>query len=469
MNLGNILVVESEPALAQQVLEMLRPLPCQPIVVATLAAAFEVLARHECDVVLAGLTLSDGPVTHLLEHLAVQSDAVPLVVLSGSVLEEGALEPLRRGAAGYVLRPCSAAQLETVLAKALDHARWVKAARWLSHHAEPDDGWELLGESDVMRRLQQSVRQIARTDATVLITGEAGTGKERLARALYRQSLRAQAPLIETDCAAGPETRLAAEWFGQETVGTVGGARYAGCFELADGGTVLLSEIAHLSSDLQGRLLDVLQAQTVRRLDGHQPRQVNVRVLATTSRSLDEAVRRGLWREDLHLRLNIAPLHVPPLRHRQSDLPLLAEFFRQHFARRHGSPALAISPESLAMIQSHSWPGNVRELKAVMEQAVLACTTGHVLQPAHFERALGSGASLAHVASSLPAADVPDDLGEIEKRHILAVVAKYNNNRTRAAQHLGISIRTLRNKLKEYRLRAIATLEPPVASTGTDG
>ncbi len=467
MSIGKILILENEEVVAQQLLEPLRERGEEVRVVATVAAARASLAQAEVDLVISEATLPDGSAADLLGLPQTTPAPPPLVVISEFGSVESAVECLRQGALAYLLKPFSGTQVEVVLQKVEEHLRLVQLSRLLSRESEADGGWELLGESSAMQVLRQTIRQVARTDATVLITGESGTGKERVARAIYQQSPRAPAPLLKVDCAGLPEAQLAVEMFGQEKgAGTPGGGSRPGRFELAEHGTVLLDEISELMPDIQGGLLRVLQDRTVQRLGGSRLRPVDVRVLATTSRPLEDFVQRKQFREDLYLRLNIVPVAIPPLRERKSDIPLLAEHFRQRFIRKHGSSALAISPECLAALQRHSWPGNVRELKNVIERAVMACVAGNVLEPVHLDSLVGRASTAATPVAPAPVVEVPDDLGEVEKRHILAIVQKYGGNRTHAARQLGISIRTLRNKLKEYRTAdATADAQPNAAES----
>ena len=315
-----------------------------------------------------------------------------------------------------------------------------------------------------------SIRKVARTQATVLITGESGTGKELVARALYRQSPRASAPFIKVNCAAIPENLIESEFFGHEKGAFTGALnKREGRFELAHGGTILLDEISEISPQVQAKLLRVLQERELERVGGNRTIKVDVRVLATTNRRLEESVERKEFRQDLYFRLNVVPIHVPPLRDHMEDVPFLAQQFMPRFARKHGVRVRGISDGCLAVLQAHHWPGNVRELQNVIERAVILCGDTGLLEPEHLgfsplsttasnspapDSALAASPAAPPAAAPAPLAQDLLSLAEVEKRHIFAAMDKTNGNRTHAARLLGISVRTLRNKLNEYGVPA---------------
>jgi DNA-binding NtrC family response regulator len=330
-----------------------------------------------------------------------------------------------------------------------------------------------------METLRQLIRKVARTQATVLIAGESGTGKELVARALYRQSPRANAPFIKVNCAAIPENLIESEFFGHEKGSFTGAtSKREGRFELAHGGTILLDEISEISPQVQAKLLRVLQERELERVGGNRTIKVDVRVIATTNRHLEESVARKEFRQDLFFRLNVVPIHVPPLREHKEDVIFLAHQFMPRFARKHGARVNGISDSALAALVAHNWPGNVRELQNVIERAVILCGDSGQLEPDHLgfshlatsATAMSAPAPVAAPASSpstppteSAAATVPSPaaesgtLAEVEKHYILAALEKTKQNRTHAARLLGISIRTLRNKLNEYGVKAKET------------
>jgi len=310
------------------------------------------------------------------------------------------------------------------------------------------------------------IRQVARTQATVLIQGESGTGKELVARALHKESPRASAPLIKVNCAAIPDNLIESEFFGHEKGAFTGAlTKREGRFELAHGGTILLDEISEISPSLQAKLLRVLQEREFERVGGNRSIKVDVRVIATTNRHLELSVQRKEFREDLFFRINVVPIRVPALRERREDILFLAEHFLHSSARKHGCAAQSLSDSCRGILTNHPWPGNVRELQNVVERAVILAGDLRVIEPAHLcltafptptpaAPEVPSASSLAPPPSAAqpfsdPATPFPP-LDELEKRHILAALERCRNNRTQASKMLGISVRTLRNKLNEY-------------------
>jgi len=324
-----------------------------------------------------------------------------------------------------------------------------------------DNGSELLGRSPAMEKLRKLIRQVARTQATVLIQGESGTGKELVARALHQESPRASAPLIKVNCAAIPENLIESEFFGHEKGAFTGALnKREGRFELAHGGTILLDEISEISPAVQAKLLRVLQERELERVGGSRTIKVDVRVIATTNRRLEQSVARKEFREDLFFRLNVVPIHVPPLRDRREDILFLAERFLGWAARKHGCAAQRLSDECRGILSAHNWPGNVRELQNVIERAVILGGDSPLVESAHLclTGMPGSPPSVPEPASAaapntpvLADADDFPTLAGLEKRHILAALERCRNNRTQAAKVLDISVRTLRNKLHEYQ------------------
>jgi len=371
---------------------------------------------------------------------------------------------MRDGAFDYMIKPFSSDLLDFTLKKAADYTQLVKVNQYLSREESEVSGYELLGRSPAMEQLRQLIRKVARTQATVLIQGESGTGKELVARAIYLESPRANAPFIKVNCAAIPENLIESEFFGHEKGAFTGALnKREGRFELAHGGTILLDEISEVSPQVQAKLLRVLQERELERVGGSRTIKVDVRVIATTNRNLEQSVERKEFRQDLFFRLNVVPIPVPPLRDRIADVNFLAEQFMHRFARKHGVRASRISPAFLGALQKHHWPGNVRELQNVIERAVILCSDGADLQVEHLgfapssQSSPGTAAAAPHSAADLGATrqsggetDECVSLAEVEKQHILRMLEKCEGNRTNAAEQLGISIRTLRNKLNEY-------------------
>jgi DNA-binding NtrC family response regulator len=350
-------------------------------------------------------------------------------------------------------------QIEVTLRKAQEFNQLLKVNHFLSQ--DTDDGeHELLGRSPAMENLRSLIRKVARTQATVLIQGESGTGKELVARALYRESPRANAPFIKVNCAAVPENLIESEFFGHEKGAFTGAlSKREGRFELAHGGTILLDEISEISPAVQSKLLRVLQERELERVGGNRTIKVDVRVIATTNRNLEQSVEKKEFRQDLFFRLNVVPIPVPALRERREDIPELAGEFMKRFARKHGVRIKGFTDNAAQTLLNHNWPGNIRELQNVVERAVILCGDNGMLETEHLGLA---GNPVITTSSAAPAAATGtgsvssvsagefSTLADLEKRQILAALERCNGNRTHAAKMLDVSIRTLRNKLHEY-------------------
>jgi DNA-binding NtrC family response regulator len=458
MPIEKIIVLEDDLIVRKSLEQQLRYRRYDVASTSTIAGAEELLTKDNFDLMIMDVRLPDGEGTDLLKQIQSRPSRPIVVMISGFGTVDLAVECMSNGAFSFLTKPFSPEQLLVTLKKAEEHTQLVKVTQHLSAGVDDDTGSELLGKSRVIEELRQLIRKVARTQATVLIQGESGTGKELVARALYRQSPRAGAPFIRLNCAAVPENLIESEFFGHEK-GAFTGALYKreGRFELAHTGTLLLDEISEITPTIQAKLLRVLQEQEFERVGGNRTIKVDVRVIATTNRRLEESVARKEFRQDLYFRLNVVPIHIQPLRARKDDIALLAEKFCERFARKHGIEVAGISPCCHEALMEHSWPGNVRELQNVIERAVILCSEGGMIEPDHLglpKTAVGGEATIAAgVCRPQVQGDATLPLAEIEKRHILAVVEECNGNRTHAARLLGISIRTLRNKLNEYNYR----------------
>lgn len=312
---------------------------------------------------------------------------------------------------------------------------------------------ELVGNSEAMREVYSLIEQVASSSASVLITGESGTGKELVARSIHKLSPRKDAPFVAINCSAIPETLMESELFGHEKGAFTGAAsRRQGCFELANHGTLLLDEIAEMPALLQSKLLRVIEERSLRRLGGNKELAVDVRLLAATNRDPEEAVRAGTLRSDLLYRLNVIHIQLPPLKDRKEDLPLLAQHLVTQLAEKHDRPARFLSPAALGVLQFHAWPGNVRELRNVIERAVVICS-GEQIERHHFAPyPIEQRERLRHEDTITFPVGTP--LEEVERQMILRTLQKTGDNKARAAQLLGISLKTLHNKLNLYRDRS---------------
>jgi len=378
----------------------------------------------------------------LTRALAAERMSVKLVAVGVAPLPAQAAAAMQAGARDVIGLPAETA----LLAALLDAATGAPGAPVVRDPA-------MLA---VLRRAEQ----IAASEATVLITGESGTGKEVLARLIHRTSRRAQGPFVALNCAAIPENLLESELFGHEKGAFSGAlARRVGKFEAADGGTLLLDEISEMELRLQAKLLRAIQEREIDRVGGTGPVRVNVRILATSNRDLQADAAAGRFREDLYFRLNVVGLRIPPLRARPADIVALADHFAAHYAEVNGLPARPVSPAARMMLSAHAWRGNVRELENIMHRAVLLAG-GSEIGPEAIE--LPGGLSAPMRAAAAGEAFVGRRMEDVERDLILHTLSHTLGNRTHAATMLGISIRALRNKLKDYSQAGIA-VPPPQA------
>lgn len=458
MSFDNILVVDDEVIVRKYLEGYLNRKRYRVQTAASLEEADRRMENGQYDLVFCDLQLGDGFGTDFLQRYGANSEGPLIVMITAHGTIENAVQCMRLGAHDYITKPLSEDEIEIVLQKAEQYEHLVEVNRYYNTRQHPEDG--LLGETPAIIRLRELIQRVARTDATVLIQGETGTGKEVISREIHRQSARASKPYIKVNCAAISETLIESEFFGHEK-GAFTGAhqRRRGRFELADGGTLLLDEISEISLPLQAKLLRVLQEKEFERVGGSAAIHTDVRVIATTNRNLLDATERGEFRRDLYYRLNVFPLQSTPLRERREDIPLLAERFLVDLRRKHGIDAKGFSESALEVLCAYRWPGNVRELQNVVEHAVIMTSSGRFIEPSVL-----SGLSPSPDSSDSPSSTQADSTGasleEIERNHILRTLTKMDGNRTKAADQLGISIRTLRNKLNTYREQSRSEFDP---------
>jgi DNA-binding NtrC family response regulator len=457
MSIEKIIILEDDAIVRANLENFLRRQRFEVASAGTLAAARDHLNRDNFDLIFMDMRLPDGESIELLKELQSRPQRPLAVVMTGFGSVESAVECMKNGSFDYLIKPFSMEQIEVTLRKAQDFNQLLKVNTLLSQ--ESDDGEsELLGRSPAMESLRSLIRKVARTQATVLIQGESGTGKELVARAFYRESPRANAPFIKVNCAAVPENLIESEFFGHEKGAFTGAmTKREGRFELAHGGTILLDEISEISPAVQAKLLRVLQERELERVGGSRTIKVDVRVIATTNRDLEQSVEKKEFRQDLFFRLNVVPVFVPPLREHREDIAMLATEFMRRLGRKHGVHTKGFTDAALRVLHEHSWPGNVRELQNVVERAVIMCGDNGMLEPEHL--GLTTTAASAAAAASANQGAAPGvagcsgefpTLGELEKQHIFAALDMCKGNRTHAAKMLDVSIRTLRNKLHEY-------------------
>lgn len=369
-------------------------------------------------------------IKRMVEQLREEHIVVPLIACGANTSKEEAVAAINAGAKEYVPLPPD----ETLIAAVLE-------AVTEEHHA-------LLFRSATMTKAAKMAEQVAPSDAHVLIGGESGTGKEAVARLIHRKSKRSGQPFISVNCAAIPETLLESELFGHEKGAFTGAvARRLGKFEEASGGTLLLDEVSEMDIRLQAKLLRAIQEKEIDRLGGNKPVKVDLRIVATSNRNLRDEVKAGKFREDLFFRLNVITIPLPPLRERKEDIPLLAVHFGEKYAKANGVKAKSIDDSALKRLEAHNWPGNVRELENIMHRAVLMAESDTITAEAILIEEI---ASQNAVAGGTAGGFVGRTVASMEQDLIIQTLLHCLGNRTQAANILGISLRTLRNKLKQY-------------------
>ena len=447
--LERILIVDDDASMRTALMESVRRLGYDVQGASDGADALERVGRFRPWLVLTDLKMPRMTGLDLIKELRMRAPHALIVLMTAYGTVETAVEAMKQGASEYLLKPFSMDLLERVIANLKEG----RDSGTVSSSGTPDNR-TILTQDPGMVRLLSTIEGVAASQATVLINGESGTGKELLARFIHSRSPRAHRPFIAVNCAALPDGLLESELFGHERGAFTGAlVRKIGKFEMAHTGTLLLDEISEMNLGLQAKLLRVLQEREVDRIGGRDPVPVNIRIIATTNRTLYKEVEQGRFREDLYYRLNVFPVTVPPLRERPMDIALLARHFASQSAARNGVPHPQVSDSALEHLQRLPWKGNVRELENVMERAVLLAGTGTITAE-HCpldRRPEPAPAPAVSAASPTVVPPANGSLWEMERDLIYRTLVRVNDNRTHAAKELGISIRTLRNKLREYR------------------
>jgi DNA-binding NtrC family response regulator len=460
-----VLVVDDEKLIRELLDEGLSRLGYQLRTAAGGREALELLEAAPADLVLTDIKMDGMDGYEFLEEVRrrIPDQMVVMMTAYGSV--ESAIRAIKLGAFDYIQKPCMVAEVDHRLRKAFEHRDLLLETRMLRGRLEGREEFgRIVARNKVMKQIFDMIRTVAPSGSSVLIQGENGTGKELVARALHHYSDRADRKFVAKNCAAIPDALLESELFGHVKgafTGSVGDRK--GIFEEADGGTLFLDEISEMPLNLQSKLLRVLQEGELQRVGSNDVVKVDVRLISSTNRDMKLEVQEGRFRRDLFYRLNVIPIMLPPLRERVDDIPLLAEHFLKKYAQRMGRTILGIDEGGMRYLVGRRWEGNVRELENTIERAVVMAT-GPILDAAGFrplEQFAEEGGDF-----ELPAADITVD--EMEKRLILATLKRYHNNRTRTAEVLAISIRTLRNKLNEYRA-ADPGLSAIIDKGATDG
>ena len=424
--------------------------------------ATEIFDKSSYDLVISDIKMADMSGVEVLRHIKETDPSVPVIMVTAYASAETAVEALRLGAYDYLTKPFKLEELKANIRNALEKVRLKRENETLKRELKKTQGLDsILGGSRVMLDLFEHIKSVATTNSTVLITGESGTGKELAAKAIHVRSPRAGEPFVSINCGAVPETLLESELFGH-LKGSFTGAttNHKGLFEVAHRGTILLDEIAEMSPTMQVKFLRVLQEKKIRRIGSTEELEVDVRILAATNKDLERGVKERSFREDLFYRLNVIPIHMPPLRERREDIPLLASHFLLKACGSTKKNISKIAEEAMARLQAYDWPGNVRELENVIERAVALEPSGVILPERLTEKIRDFGTAPAAVPADSPSELFPDegvDFGEkvasLERKLLTGAMEKAGGVQTRAARLLNMNLRSFRYLLQKYGLR----------------
>lgn len=488
--MNTVLVVDDREMMRDSVSGTLQRAGFRVVTAEGAESALSLAARRRPDALVTDLKMPGMSGIELVEKIREIDDDLPVVVMTAYGTVETAVQAIKAGAFDYITKPFEGDELIIAVKRAIQHAELIRQNAVLRAQSASDatpngltTGTEgqgrglsrIIGESPAIRRVKEQILAIAESQGTVLIIGESGTGKEVVARAVHEASPRAQSPFLAVNCAALSESLLESELFGHERGAFTGADRLRkGRFELADGGTLLLDEVSEVSPHIQAKLLRVLQERAFERVGSSLTIGVDVRVIATSNRDLPQAVYSGSFRQDLFFRLNVLPVHLPPLRDRLEDVPLLANHFVGQISRREGRPGARFDEEALSLLSSYRWPGNVRELQNVCERAVVLSAAGkrvsgeqtigrgliepwltasYAPTPAQAPSHSGFNVEPKSVGSSSTSWAIPAGrtLEDLEREAIIQTLERFNGHRQKTAKALGIGVRTLGLKLKKWK------------------
>jgi two-component system response regulator HydG len=446
----NILVVDDDPAHRTMLRTLLSGWGYDVAEADDGATAIMQVQQRSFDLILMDIRMFRVSGLEALTQIKAFNPAIPVIIMTAWASVETAVEALKKGAYDYLTKPLDFDELRLAMDRAMDHRRLREENLLLRESLNSRfNRRNLIGRSQAMTTLLETVAQAAPSEATVLITGESGTGKEMIAGAIHYNSFRKDGPFVKINCAAITETLLESELFGHEK-GSFTGAdrRKEGKFRQAEGGSIFLDEVSEMSLAMQVKLLRVLQEREITRVGGDEVIKVDVRVIAATNRNLLQSMATGRFREDLYYRLNVVALHVPPLRSRREDIPLLAQHFLTHFAAQNHKTIKGFTPQAMDRLLRYAWPGNVRELMNAVERGVVLSRSEYLDEA---ELSLIADVS----GEAFPPAAIASDqapLGEVEKAAILKILSTVEGNKSEAARRLGITRRTLHQKLKKWGL-----------------
>ena len=455
-----VLVVEDEPTTRLGLTELVSTWGFTTESAADGQEALQRITTFRPSIIISDLVMPRMGGLELLRALKDEGNALTVVILTAQGTVETAVEAIKEGAYDYLTKPVEPQRLKILLDKIVERQDTLREVKVLRKQLREHGSFgKMIGNSPQMRKVYQTIEQAAPTQASVLIWGESGTGKELVAQTIHQLSPRAQMPFVPINCAAIPETLLESEIFGHEKGAFTGASdRREGCFELADRGTLFLDEIAEMTPATQVKLLRVLQERKFRRLGGRNEQSVDVRVIAATNVNPADAVKNGKLREDLYYRLNVFAIELPPLRQRKDDLSLLVQSFLAEFNDRNNKSVSALDSASTRILEQYNWPGNVREVRNVVERAVIL-SNGEFIEPKHLPPLVTDSPD---VVKPVVALEPGTTVEEAERRLILMTLEHTRDNKTRAAEILGISLKTLHNKLNKLRGRVPGRKEEEV-------
>ena len=447
---ASILVVDDEINIRGALVTMLEKKGHQVRGVATAEEGLAQLEAASAELVITDLRMPGIGGMEFLRRLKGTWPDTEVVVMTAYGSIDTAVEAMRCGAYDYLTKPIDRERFPIVVAKALERHALTTENKQLRDRLETKTRFDhMVGESEPMQRVYSLVEMVADSDVTVLLTGESGTGKELISRAIHHKSPRADGPFITLNCGALPDNLFESELFGYEKGAFTGAmATKMGRFELADGGTLLLDEVGELSLKSQVDFLRVLETKAFRRLGGTKLLNVDTRIIAATNRNLEEAVKQGDFREDLYYRLNVVPIRLPPLRDRADDIPLLVDRFLAECATQHHREPKEVSRESMRLLRLYGWPGNIRQLRNLMERLVVT-VKDTMIQPEHLPEEIQASKEDARTM----VVTLGTSLDQLEREVIQRTLTEITNHREKAAKLLGISLRALQYKIKEYGIR----------------
>ncbi len=462
MSAARILAVDDELATLEAIAEVLQAWGHKVETATDGHVALKKALEFRPDVVLSDVVMPETSGLWLLRAMREELPDLPVIFLTGRATIDTAVEAIREGAYDFIEKPLDTARLKVCISRALERRDTEREVQGLRRRLKQLGGTDFIGQAPVMRKVFDLIEKVAPSKASVSITGESGTGKEVVARSLHNLSPRREKPFVAINCASIPASLMESEIFGHER-GAFTGAdqRRSGVFELAHGGTLFLDELGEIPIELQAKLLRVLEEGRLRRLGGKVETEVDVRVVCATNRDLRQEIKNGNFREDLFFRLNVFQIALPPLRDRREDIPLLIQHFVEKFNGESGKRVRGVQTDALEVLQGYDWPGNIRELRNAVERAVILCD-GELIGPDHLPPDM-AGRQPEKASFRLPYGLTLD---LVEKEYILGSLERNGGNKARTAEMLGVSEKTLYNKLNRYAAEARGEYPPSRKAAG---